>query len=112
MSVLLWFRARDHRGLDGDRPARDERRRTRLRAGAPAEDAGGDFLGSARNGRSPGEESLADGVAAQAFEAKPLTGLDLANQRHRMSPALNNKAGEPRLASLIAFKSATLWSEE
>jgi hypothetical protein len=29
-----------------------------------------------------------------------------------MSPALNNKAGEPRLASLIAFKSATAWSEE
>jgi hypothetical protein len=29
-----------------------------------------------------------------------------------MSPALNNKAGEPRLASLIAFKCATVWSEE
>ncbi len=66
----------------------------------------------ARGVESPGEESLADGVAAQAFEAKPVTGLDLANQRHRVSPALNNKAGEPRLASLITFKSAKAWSEQ
>src|ERR1700722_4014258 len=28
------FRARDHRGLDGDRQAEDDRRRTRLRAAA------------------------------------------------------------------------------
>ncbi|MGD9631703.1 MAG: hypothetical protein AB7U97_00220 [Pirellulales bacterium] len=35
MSLLLFvFRARDHRGLDGDGQAEDDRRRTRLRAGA------------------------------------------------------------------------------
>jgi hypothetical protein len=35
MSLLLFvFRARDHRGLDGDGQAEDDRRRTRSRAGA------------------------------------------------------------------------------
>src|SRR5690242_4937564 len=35
MSLLLWLsRARDHRGLDGDRKAGGDRRRTRSRAGA------------------------------------------------------------------------------
>jgi hypothetical protein len=63
----LLFRARDHRGLDGDRPAGNERRRTRLRAEAPAEDAGGEtFLGI--------REEWATALRLKAFEAKPLSG--------------------------------------
>ena len=40
-----------------------------------AEDGGGEtFLARARNGRSPGEESLTAAVAAQAIEAQPSFG--------------------------------------
>jgi hypothetical protein len=47
-------------------------------------------------GESPGEESLADGVAVQAFEAKPLFG-QIQPSRGPACRALNNKAREPRL---------------
>src|SRR5947199_9566247 len=40
MSLLLFvFRARDHRGLDGDGQAEDDRRRTRFKGRSEAEDA-------------------------------------------------------------------------
>src|SRR5882757_2130977 len=60
MSLLVAvFELRDHRGLDGDLKAEGDRRRTRSGRSA-AEDGGGEtFLAPARNGRSPGEESLA-----------------------------------------------------
>src|SRR5205823_12591378 len=59
MSLLLFvFRARDHRGLDGDGQAEDDRRRTPR----GPERSGGrcrkDFLASRGMGFSPGEESL------------------------------------------------------
>jgi len=72
--LLLCFRARDHRGLDGastpntigDAPVygleRSGGRRWR------------DFLASRGMGVSPGEESRADGVAAQTIEAQPVFG--------------------------------------
>src|SRR3954452_12979803 len=72
MSLLLAvFELRDHRGLDGDLNAEGDRRRTRLGRSA-AEDGGGEtFLARARNGRSPGEESLTAAIAVQAIEAQP-----------------------------------------
>src|ERR1700722_5548056 len=69
MSLLLAVRARDHRGLDGDLKAEGDRRRTRLRAEASAEDGKGRLSCLARNGRSPGEESRSAAVAAQTIEA-------------------------------------------
>src|SRR5258707_10930712 len=70
MSLLLCFELRDHRGLDGDLKAEGDRRRTRSGRSA-AEDGGGEtFLARARNGQSPGEESLAAAVAVQAIEAQ------------------------------------------
>src|SRR5277367_6408547 len=47
------FRARDHRGLDGDRPAGGDRRRTRSRAGAWRRTAAGELSCLARNGLQP-----------------------------------------------------------
>jgi hypothetical protein len=67
-------RARDHRGLDGDLQAEGDRRRTRLRAGAKRRMAAERLSCLARNGRSPGEESLTGAVAAQAIEAQPSFG--------------------------------------
>src|SRR6266436_7982770 len=75
MSLLLWLsRARDHRGLDGRSESR--RRSTthplagrRERRMAPVR-----LCCLARNGRSPGEESRSDAVAAQAIEARPPSG--------------------------------------
>src|SRR5439155_3101636 len=74
MSLLLDVRARDHRGLDGDLQAEGDRRRTRLRAGAQRRMAAVRLSWLARNGRSPGEESLTAAVAAQAIEAQPSFG--------------------------------------
>src|SRR6202163_2824457 len=72
--LLAVFELRDHRGLDGDLKAEGDRRRTRLGRSA-AEDGGGEtFLAIARNGRSPGEESLTAAVAVQAIEAQPAFG--------------------------------------
>jgi hypothetical protein len=67
-------RARDHRGLDGDLQAEGDRRRTRLRAEAQRRMAAERLSCLARNGRSPGEESLTAVVAAQAIEAQPSFG--------------------------------------
>ena len=64
------FRARDHRGLDGDQPASDERRRTRVRAEAQAEDAGGDFLVFSRGMGEPGSpRGLSRGVVSPGEES-------------------------------------------
>src|SRR6266516_4566072 len=70
----LLFEPRDHRGLDGDLQAEGDRRRTRLRAGAQRRMAAVRLSWLARNGRSPGEESLTAAVAAQAIEAQPSFG--------------------------------------
>src|ERR1700758_3394154 len=60
ISLLLFvFRARDHRGLDGDLQAEDDRRRTR-RAGAQAEDAvAATFLPREEWAKPRGRKSLA-----------------------------------------------------
>src|SRR5829696_4106004 len=74
MSLLLAvFRARDHRGLDGDLKAEGDRRRTRL-AVAQRRMAAVRLSCLARNGRSPGEESFTAAIAAQAIEAQPSSG--------------------------------------
>jgi len=70
----LAVRARDHRGLDGDLQAEGDRRRTRVRAGAQRRMAEARLSWLARNGRSPGEESLTAAIAAQAIEAQPAFG--------------------------------------
>ena len=68
------FRARDRRGLDGDPEAEDDRRRTRKRAVAQRRTPLGRLSCPERNGRSPGEESRINGVAAQTIEAKLVFG--------------------------------------
>ena len=70
----MLFRTRDHRGLDGDLQAGGDRRRTRSRAGAERRMAALRLSCLARNGRSPGEESLSAAIAAQAIEAQPSSG--------------------------------------
>jgi hypothetical protein len=59
----LRVRARDHRGLDGDRSPNDDWRRTRLRAAAQRRTPMGGFLVPRGMGASPGEESCPIGVA-------------------------------------------------
>src|SRR5260370_38243648 len=69
MSLLLAvFELRDHRGLDGDLKAEGDRRRT-ARAAAQRRMAAVRLSCFARNGQSPGEESLTDAIAVQAIEA-------------------------------------------
>jgi hypothetical protein len=68
--VSPWlFRARDHRGLDGDRQAAGDRRRTRLRAGAQRRMAAERLSWLARNGRT-GVPALA-GWQAQGKKVSP-----------------------------------------
>jgi len=87
----------DRPGTNDAAPARGPERQRRTPAA--------DFLGYPRGMGEPGSPRVlhprggkprgrksADGVAAQAFEAKPLPGLDPAIERTRVSPALNNKA--------------------
>jgi hypothetical protein len=45
----------------------------------------------ARNARSAGEESFAAGIAVQAFEAQPVSGLDLATRFRVRSRVLKHK---------------------
>src|SRR6266478_3147863 len=93
MTLLLWLsRARDHRGLDGDRKAGGDRRRTRSRAGAERRMAPVRLCCLARNGRSPGEESRSDAVAAQAIEARPPFG-EIKPRRGRVVRAPNSILG-------------------
>ena len=49
----------------------------------------------ARNGRSPGEESRSDAVAAQAIEAQPSYG-QIKPRRGRVVEALNSILGRRR----------------
>src|SRR4051812_29339187 len=74
MSLLLLFSSPRPPRLDGEGQAGDERRRTRMRAGAERRMAAERLPCLARNGRSPGEESRFDAVAAQAIEAQPVSG--------------------------------------
>jgi len=75
------FRARDHRGLDGDGQAEDDRRRTRSRAAAKRRTLSKRLSCLARNGRSSGEESRFDSVASQTIEAQPVFGQIKPSQR-------------------------------
>src|SRR5437867_1833925 len=90
ISLLLWLsRAPDHRGLDGDRKAEGDRRRTRSRAGVERRMAPARLCCLARNGRSPGEESRSDAVVAQAIEAQPPSG-QIKPKRGRVARATPN----------------------
>src|SRR6516165_5629446 len=100
--LLLVFRARDHRGLDGDLQAEDDRRRIR-RAVAQRRTLSQRLSCLARNGRSPGEESRCDGVAAQTIEAQPVFGQIEPSQRPSASRA-NHKSGRRWRASVRTGK--------
>src|SRR5882757_9388273 len=82
MSFLLGARARDHRGLDGDLQAEGDRRRTPVRAGAQRRMAAARLSWLARNGQSPGEESRAAAIAAQAIEAQQSFGQIKPSRRY------------------------------
>src|SRR6516164_2831238 len=97
ISLLLFvFRARDHRGLDGDLQAEDDRRRTR-RARAQRRTPSQRLSCLARNGRSPGEESRCDGVASQTVEAQPVFGQIEPSQR----PGASRAETQPREMSWL-----------
>jgi hypothetical protein len=67
----------DRPGTIADAPARGPERSGGRRSG--------DFLASRGMGFSPGEESLPDGVAAQAIEAQPVSG-QISHQRGKVRP--------------------------
>ena len=68
------FRARDHRGLDGDLKAEDDRRRTR-KGRSEAEDAvEATFLPREEWALAQGKKVVSDSVAAQTIEAQPVFG--------------------------------------
>jgi hypothetical protein len=70
MSLLLFvFRARDHRGLDGDLQAEDDRRRTRSGRSAAEDAVVETFLPREEWALAHGKKVLSDGVAAQTIEA-------------------------------------------
>jgi hypothetical protein len=100
MSLLLFvFRARDHRGLDGDLQAEDDRRRTRSGRSA-AEDAGvKTFLPREEWALAQGKKVLSDGVAAQTIEAQPVFGQIRAIKEATCVRVLNHNVGR-RLAYL------------
>ena len=69
------FRARDHRGLDGDRQAGGRSTTHPLAGRSAAEDDGGEtFLPREEWALAQGKKVLCDGVAAQAIEAQPVFG--------------------------------------
>jgi hypothetical protein len=104
MCVLLFvFRARDHRGLDGDLQAEDDRRRTQ-RAAAQRRMPSQRLSCLARNGRSPGEESRCDGVAAQTIEAQPVFGQIEPSQRPSASRAETQPWEKSWLISVLPYK--------
>jgi hypothetical protein len=74
------FRARDHRGLDGDLKAEGDRRRTHLGRSA-AQDGGGRLSCLARNGQSPGEESRSVRHCGSGDRGVASLRLDQANER-------------------------------
>src|SRR6266478_2434162 len=63
------FRARDHRGLDGDLQAEDDRRRTRSGRSAAEDAVVETFLPREEWALAQGKKVLGDGVAAQTIEA-------------------------------------------
>src|ERR1700761_2143946 len=95
--LLFVLRARDHRGLDGDLQGRG-RSATHPKGRSAAKDAvAATFLARARNGRSPGEESRCDGVAAQTIEAQPVFGQIEPSQR----PGASRAEPQPREMSWL-----------
>ncbi|WP_316167620.1 MULTISPECIES: hypothetical protein [unclassified Bradyrhizobium] len=114
MSLLLaLFRARDHRGLDGDEQAEDDRRRTRLRAEAQRRTPAERVSCLARNGPNRGPAGLVPwGVkprgrkslsrrCAQTIEAQPVFGQIKPSRdevRRRIEQSFD---GEASLASAI-----------
>jgi hypothetical protein len=105
MSLLLFvFRARDHRGLDGDLQAEDDRRGTHSGRSA-AEDAGvKTFLPREEWALAEGKKVLSDGVAAQTIEAQPVFGQIEPSKRPRASRA------EPQVREKMAILGLT-WQE-
>ena len=63
------FRARDHRGLDGDLQAEDDRRRTRSGRSAAEDAVVETFLPREEWALAQGKKVLSDGVAAQTIQA-------------------------------------------
>ena len=102
-STCFVFRARDHRGLDGDLQAEDDRRRTR-RAAAQRRTLSQRLSCLARNGRSPGEESCCDSVAAQTIEAQPVFGQIEPSQRPGASRADTQSQEKRWLISVVPCK--------
>jgi hypothetical protein len=101
ISLLLFvFRARDHRGLDGDLQPR-----TIGDAPKGPERSGGhrrrDFLVSRGMGVAQGKKVLSDGVAAQTIEAQPVFGQIEPAQRPGASRA------EPQLREKMAGLGST-----
>jgi len=79
------FRARDHRGLDGDLQAEGDRRRTRS-GRSVAEGAGvKTFLPREEWALAQGKKVFSDGVAAQTIEAQPVFGQIKPSKRPRAS---------------------------
>jgi hypothetical protein len=65
------FRARDHRGLDGDLQAGGDRRRIRLADRNGVEDGGAELSWLARNGRHAQGKKVLRRRCGQTIEAKP-----------------------------------------
>jgi hypothetical protein len=83
----MMFRTRDHRGLDGDRPAGGDRRRTRSRAGAWQRTAAGKLSCLARNGLNRGPHGVCPvGWTPQGKKVSPTT-LRFRRSRRSRPPA-------------------------
>jgi hypothetical protein len=95
MSYLLeQFRGSDHRGLDGNRPAGSDRRRTPWGRSFSGGWRGPAFLlRAAKPNLFGGGKKLDSAVAAQAIEAKPAVG-QIAPKRGRLVPARTASLGD------------------
>ena len=91
--------------------AEDDRRRIR-RAGAQRRTLSERLSCLARNGRSPGEESRFDGVAAQTIEAQPVFGQIEPSQRPGASRADTQSREKRWLISIVPYKRLERFSAE
>jgi hypothetical protein len=106
------FRARDHRGLDGDGQAEDDRRRTR-EGRSEAEDAvDATFLPREEWALAQGKKVAFDSVASQTIEAQPVFGQIKPSQRPGASRAEPQSREKTWLISERLHKRSERFGEE
>jgi len=107
----LAVRARDHRGLGGDRQAAGDRRRTRLPAGAQRRMAAAGLSCLARNGPKPRGRKSRRRHCGKAIEALPSCGQRSSHQEAAWVARLTASVGED-VANMACTRGPAQWAKE